>query len=143
MPNARQMSNAKRDGLPRGSLTRRGKPRLLSLSHLDQRTAAAGRARVLIDELENDLGGHDRLSAAERQLVQRAAVLGAVCADLEARWVSGQAIEFGELMMAANTQRRILATLGLERRARDVSPPPLREYLAMKAQAADSEETAG
>jgi hypothetical protein len=48
-------------------------------------------------------------------------------------------------MMAANTQRRILATLGLERRARDVSPPHLREYLAMKAraQAADSKKTPG
>jgi hypothetical protein len=47
--------------------------------------------------------------------------------------------------MAANTQRRILATLGLERRARDVSPPPLREHLAMKARAqvADSKETLG
>jgi hypothetical protein len=49
-----------------------GKLRLLTLGHLDGRTAAARRARELIEAIQADLGGGDRLSEGERQLVQRA-----------------------------------------------------------------------
>jgi len=40
----------------------------------------------------------------------------------------GEPIELGDYLTAVNCQRRVLQTLGLERRARDVSPT-LREYL--------------
>jgi hypothetical protein len=100
--------------------TRQGKARLLALDHLDQRTAAAQAARRLIATLTTDMGGEDRLSEGERQLVQRAALLGAIVADFEARWVAGQSVDLGEYLQAVNVQRRVLATLGLKRVPKDL-----------------------
>ncbi len=114
--------------LPRQSRTRQGRARLLTLDHLDQRTAAARAARTLVDHLTSDLGGNDQLSAGERELVKRAALCGAIVADFEARWVAGQLVELGEYLAAVNVQRRVLATLGLRRRARDVTPPDPLQY---------------
>jgi hypothetical protein len=48
-----------------------GRLRLLTLAHLDGRTAAARRAHELIEAIETDLGGSDRLNEGSRQLVQR------------------------------------------------------------------------
>jgi hypothetical protein len=111
--------------LPRRARTRQGKARLLTLGNLDARTAAAKEARDLIARLTADLGGDEQLSAGERQLVQRAALTGAIAADAEARWVAGQPVELGDYLQAVNVQRRVLATLGLQRRPRDVTPDPL------------------
>jgi hypothetical protein len=104
-----------------------GKLRLLSLSDLDKRTAAYRETRRLIDEIETDLGGGDRLSTGERQLIQRAAVLGAVLTDCESRWIEGEPIDPTSYCTIVNAQRRVFETIGLHRRARDVTPPdPLR-----------------
>jgi hypothetical protein len=70
-----------------------GKLRLLTLGHLDGRTAAARRARELIEAIETDLGGGDRLTEGSRQLVQRAAVLGTYIESCEAQWLAGEAVE--------------------------------------------------
>ena len=99
-----------------------GKTRLLTLGHLDGRTAAARRARELIEAIEADLGGADRLSEGSRQLVQRAAVLGAYIENCEARWLGGQVVDLSDYLAAINAQRRVLATIGLDRRARNVTP---------------------
>jgi glutathione S-transferase len=99
-----------------------GKARLLTLGHLDGRTAAARRAHELIETIETDLGGGDRLSEGSRQLVQRAAVLGTFIESCEAQWLGGEAVDLADYLAAINSQRRVLATIGLERRARDVSP---------------------
>jgi len=72
-----------------GAVTRYGKARFLTLADLDQRTAAYRETVKLIAEMEVDLGGADQLSSGERQLVQRAGVLGAVLSDIETRWISG------------------------------------------------------
>lgn len=116
----------------------RSKLRLLTLGHLDGRTAAAKRARELIEAIEADLGGGDRLSEGQRQLVQRAAVLGTFIESCEARWLGGEPVDLGEYLAAINSQRRVLATIGLERRARNVTPS-VAEYIASIA----AEEEAG
>jgi hypothetical protein len=99
-----------------------GKLRLLTLGHLDQRTSAARRCRQLIEAIETDLGGSDRLSEGSRQLVQRAAVLGTYIESCEALWLGGKAVDLADYLAAINSQRRVLATVGLERRSRDVTP---------------------
>jgi hypothetical protein len=99
-----------------------GKTRLLTLDAVDGRTVAARLAKTLVADLESDLGGADRLSAAERELVQRAALMSAMLGDAEARWLSGRSIDVAEYTTLANTQSRVLKMLGLERRARDVTP---------------------
>ncbi len=108
---------------PRRSRTRQGKLRLLTLDQLDARTAAAQGARQLIEQLIVDMeAGGRELTVGERQLATRAAMLEAVIGDFETRWVAGEQIALGDYFAAVNVQRRVLATLGLERRARDVTP---------------------
>src|SRR5262249_15004875 len=80
--------------MPRGY---EGKCRLLTLDGLDARTAAYRETRRLIDEFESDLGGAEHLSAAERQMVQHGAVLGAIAADLEAQYLKGRRIDLVSL----------------------------------------------
>jgi hypothetical protein len=103
--------------------TRAGKIKLVSLDQLDGRTAAAKEARQLIATLSADLGND--LSVGEQQLVTRAAMLGAIMSDFEARWVAGEQMPLMDYLAAVNVQRRVLATLhgGLPRRSRDVTPP--------------------
>jgi hypothetical protein len=107
-----------------------GKLRLLTLGHLDGRTRSMIRVRSLMAAIERDLGGNDHLTLGQRQLCQRAAVLGALIEDTEARWAGGEVIAIGDYLAAINAQRRVLATLGLQRVARDVTD--LHEYLASR-----------
>lgn len=119
------------EAAPKGN----GKMRLLTLADLDGRTLAARRARELVDGLASDLGGADRLTVAERQLCQRAAVLGAIIEHQEAAVLAGNPIDVSDHLAAVNAQRRVLTTIGLERRARDVTPD-LRTYLAERTKGA-------
>jgi len=122
-------------GTVKPRIARQGYIRFLTMRDLDGRSRAAARCRELARELEVDLGGADRLSTAQRQLIQRAAVLAAQLEDFETRWCLGEVVELPDYLQAINVQRRLLVSLGLERRARDVTPS-LREYLAEKADAA-------
>jgi hypothetical protein len=106
-----------------------GKVRFLSLHDIDRRTTAYRKAVDLIDAIESDLGGADRLSTGERQLIQRAAVTGAMLEDQEARWLSGEMIDPALYATLGNAQRRMFEAVGLRRRPRDVTPK-LSSYLA-------------
>jgi hypothetical protein len=109
---------------------RRKKSRFLTLEALDGRTLAAKYAHDLLSRIETDLGGD--LTAAQREIAQRAAVLGAYIVDFEARFLSGEATApdaVGTWLSAANNQRRMFETLGIQRVARDVS---LSSYLSGK-----------
>jgi hypothetical protein len=46
--------------------------------------------------------------------------------------IAGGVLDLGEFTTAANSLRRLLSDLGLERRARDITPS-LSQYLANKA----------
>jgi hypothetical protein len=107
------------------------KVQLLSLADLDGRTIAARNARALVSAIESDLGGADRLSAAEREIATRAALAGAMLADLEARWLTGRPADLAQYATLANTQSRLLKMLGLERRPRDTTPT-IDAYLATR-----------
>src|SRR5262245_12535793 len=98
------------------------KNRLLTLEGLDRRTAAYRETKQLIEEISGDLGGADRLSAAERQMVQHGAVLGAYATDLEAQYLKGRRIDLTALCTILNTQRRCFDAVGYQRRQRDVTP---------------------
>jgi hypothetical protein len=111
-----------------GSKTRIGKTRLLTLDSLDFRTAAYNDARQLIETLQNDRGGETNLSEGERQLITRIAMTGAIVADFETRWVSGQQIPLADYLQACRTQCRLLALLGLSRRSKDITPPNVDAY---------------
>jgi hypothetical protein len=105
-----------------------GKVRLLSLHDLDRRTAAYRRTVDLIEQIETDAGGHDRLSTGERQIIQRIALTCALAEHLEARWLSGEEIDPVLYCTLANAQKRLLESVGLRRVPRDVAPS-LTDYL--------------
>jgi hypothetical protein len=106
-----------------------GKIRLMTLADLDRRTGAAYRAHTMVKAITEDLGGEDRLATAEKQIIQRAALLGTLAEDLEARWLLGQQIDIGTLCALGNAQRRAFEAVGLQRRPKDVTPK-LSTYLA-------------
>lgn len=108
---------------------RNGKVRPFLLSDIDKRTAAARRARELIDAIQTDLGGVDRLAIAEQQLIQRAVIIATIAEDLEAKWLSGEPIDTAMLCTLGNAQRRLLEAVGLRQIPRNVTPE-LRDYLA-------------
>jgi hypothetical protein len=69
------------------------------------------------------------LATGERQIIQRAALLGTLAENLETRWLDGQPIDPGTLCAIGNAQRRLLEAVGLKRVPRDVTPS-VASYLA-------------
>ena len=106
-----------------------GKLALLSLDDLDGRCRGAKHANQLRAELEADLGGADNLSAAQREIVKHAAIVGAILGDVEANWLVGKSADLSVLGMLIDRQRRLFETLGLHtgRKPKDVTT--LRQYL--------------
>jgi hypothetical protein len=110
------------------------KIKLRSLADLDGRTTAARNALNLRDAIADDLGGRANLSAAQHSIVTSAAMIGAMLEDQAAKYISGGKVEPAVFAMLANAQRRLLVDLGLERRARDVTPINLRDYVRKRPQ---------
>jgi hypothetical protein len=106
------------------------KAKLLTLDHLDGRTAAARAARDLMADIEADLGGTDMVSTAEKQIIQRAAIAGAILEDMEATWLAGGPIDVPTYTALANLQRRHLEAVGLKRQPKPVET--LQQYLEAK-----------
>lgn len=121
-------------GVETDSLPERGRVRLLTLDHLDGRTLAAQRVRGVEAALVEDLGGDDAVSTAQRALVRRSAVLAAILEDREARWATGEALDLEPYLAGANALRRLLTTIGLERRAKSVTPT-VSEWIEQQRQA--------
>ena len=94
---------------------------LLTLADADCRRIPVRKARALGRALKRDLG--DDLSAAQEQLVLRASVLGALLENCEARLLIGQQVQVSEYLEMANTQKRMLAALGLKRVPIDITDP--------------------
>ena len=104
------------------------KQRLKTLKDLDRRTRASKAAYALRNEIIADLGGNNALSAMQRVLVDHIATLAAVLGDLAAKFLANEDVDMVRYATLANSQRRLLADLGLERRALDVTPD-LRDYI--------------
>jgi hypothetical protein len=93
---------------------------------IDGRTTWVRRAKDVLRALVSDLGGSDMTSTAEAALARRCAVLVAQAEMLEAQFAAAEGradhADLDAYLRTANTLRRLLQTLGLKRRARDVSP---------------------
>lgn len=110
----------------------RSKVQLRSLSDLDGRTTAARAAFALRNAIAADLGGQEQLTAMQAAVVNSAALLGAMLENLGAQYLAGEKIDHARYATLANAQRRLLADLGLERRAKDVTPG-LRDYVKRRS----------
>lgn len=113
---------------------RRTKITLPTVATLDMRTRAGRLYRDTREALIADLGGRDQLSRAELELVERVAGLATRLNAADAELLSGEAQSLGpaEYATLANALNRILSTLGLKRRQKDVTPT-LRAYIDAKA----------
>jgi hypothetical protein len=93
------------------------------LPGLDGRTLWARRCRDLLADHLSDLGGPDHVTAAESALVKRAVVLATELEIMEARFAAAGGASADELDVygrGTGHLRRLLETLGLDRRARPI-----------------------
>jgi hypothetical protein len=107
------------------------------LPGIDGRSAWVRRCRDLIAAHLSDLGGEANTSAAERNIVRRAAVLTTELERMERQFAldeQASAPELDAYQRCANSLRRLLEAVGLQRRARDVGPT-LADILAEDANA--------
>jgi hypothetical protein len=102
--------------VPKG---RGDRARLLSFEDLDKRRRSAQLVLQVEAQIEADLGGD--LTEVERQLVRRAAILGAVLEDAESRWIEGQPLNLADYCNATSTLKRICQVIGITRRARPIN----------------------
>ena len=102
----------------------------------DGRSAWTRRYRDLIAGHVSDLGGPLVLSESQLSLVRRSSAIECELEQMEGRLSRGDQVDLDAFTRAAGHLRRILETLGLERRSRDVTPT-LSEYLASRAIEAD------
>ena len=109
------------------------KMKLRTLADLDKRTTAARAALLLRDAITADLGGEEALTAMKRAIVHNSAVLGAMLDDMATAYLAGEGADLSLYATLANAQRRLLSDLGLESRARDITPTTLKNYIASKS----------
>jgi hypothetical protein len=91
----------------------------------DGNSAWSRRYKDLVSGHVADLGGVDLLSEAQTSLIRRAAAIELELEQMEGRLSRGDAsVDLDLFTRSAGHLRRIFETLGLQRRARDVTPPP-------------------
>jgi hypothetical protein len=102
----------------------------------DPNSAWARRFADLVVGHVVDAGGRDAISEAQFALCKRAAGLEAECEKMEARLSQGEDVDLDRYGRAASHLRRILESIGLERKAKDITRLPLRQRLTLEAEEA-------
>lgn len=123
------------DRRPKAPRREAGKARLRTLEDIDKRTRAHRDTAELREQIAADLGGWDVVSAMQAEVITAAAIMGAMMRDRSAAYLAGEPVDVPAFLTLANAQRRHLEALGLERRARNVTPD-LKAYLAQQAEPA-------
>jgi hypothetical protein len=102
------------------------------LPGVDGRSTWVRRLRDLIALHLSDLGGDDAVSEAERSICRRAATLTVELERMELGFATAGEARPDQLDLyqrTANSLRRLLESVGLERRARNITPS-VAEYIA-------------
>lgn len=97
----------------------------------DGRSPWSRRYRDLIAGHVSDLGGHDTLSEAQKSLIRRASAIECELEQMEGQLSLGEEVDLDVFTRSSSHLRRIFETLGIERRAKDItslSDTPL-EYM--------------
>lgn len=92
---------------------RHSRVRLRTLDSLDRRTVAAKRALELETNLTAEVGMGLPIPEQDRQFIRRAAMLGALAEDAEARILAGENINRAEYLSMVRAQHKALEALGL------------------------------
>ena len=89
---------------------------------VDGRTLAARRYKAVCSDLARDLGVEP--TAAQWLLINRAASLVTQLETLEQRVACGELVDAKDYTAMSNTLVRVLTTVGLGRKPKDVTPAP-------------------
>ncbi|WP_202354062.1 hypothetical protein [Mesorhizobium sp. 113-3-3] len=90
------------------------------LPGVNGRSSIMRRYREIYGQLVSDMGGDP--SEAKSIIAKRSTTLAIWCEEAEASMANGGDIDISEFTTATNALRRLLADIGLERRARDITP---------------------
>jgi hypothetical protein len=110
------------------SNTRVATGRARHAERIDARTVWGRRDREVYGAIVADLGGMDRLSELEHQVVRRCVGLVLRCEQFEAQLADGKEVDATQMCAVINAFNRTASLLGLKRRPRDVTP--LEDYIA-------------
>jgi hypothetical protein len=113
--------------MPARPVAAKSAPALLTLDELDRRERPYRRYASILTAIESDLGGSGHISEAQRQIASRAAFLAMQLEGFEAKALSGGKVNLSLFGQLADRMRRLLESIGLERRAREV--PDLQTYV--------------
>jgi hypothetical protein len=100
---------------------------------VDLRGAYPRRLRDLLAEHVQDLGGETNTSLAERSILRRIATISVELELLERKFIVGDGATPQDLQLyltASNSLRRLLESVGLQRRSKDITPPSVEAYVA-------------
>jgi hypothetical protein len=89
---------------------------------VDGRTQVARRYTDLVAAVVADMGGADNMSEARMQLARRFSALAVQAEQMETRLANGEQIDIGEYSQLTSTLVRVVSRLGINRRARDITP---------------------
>lgn len=92
------------------------------LPGIDGRSATARRYRDICSAIAADQGGIERLSEARIQLIRRFAAAACLAENMEARLANGENIDIGEHAHLTSTMTRVAQRIGIDRRAKSVTP---------------------
>jgi hypothetical protein len=118
--------------LPPAQRSRVTNGRSTFLDNADGRSVLARRYRDILGQLVSDIGGDP--SEAESIICRRATTLAVWAEQAETAMAAGSMLNIAEFTTAVNTLHRLLCTLGLERRAREIVPT-LKQYLGQAERA--------
>jgi hypothetical protein len=110
---------------------RQSKQRLLTRQSLDGRSRARKQYDAIVFGIAQDLGGEDRLSTVQCELVEAFAGVAVWFKDLNARLLLGQQVDPSEIASAVNSMVKVASRIGVTRIARDITPD-LQTYLASR-----------
>lgn len=113
------------------------------LPDVDGRSVVARRYRDIIGAVVSDQGGAEHLSEARLQLIRRFSATSVLAEQMEARLARGEQINIPDYSLLVSTMVRVAQRIGIERRARNVTPS-LGQYLSnkkAKGTGADAEAT--
>jgi len=98
------------------------------LANVDGRTTVARRYRDIATAIATDQGGADRLSETRLQLIRRFSAAACLAEQLESRLARGEEIDIQEHSLLVSTMVRVAQRIGIDRRAKNITPS-LSEYL--------------
>jgi hypothetical protein len=101
------------------------------LPDVDGRSVVARQYRDIIGAVVSDQGGAEHLSEARLQLIRRFSAASVLAEQMEARLARGEQINIQEYSLLVSTMVRVAQRIGIERRARNVTPS-LEQYLSNK-----------